>query len=362
MKLLYITNKIAGVGGIQRVLSVKASYLAEYYGYDVTILATNQFDNSKIEYPLSSKVSTLTINPKRSLLFYFFSYKKLIKQVVATEKPDIIIMCDNGIKSFLLPLIVKNIPLIYESHTTQYNVENENKGISRILYRIAARLIRKFDAVVALTKTGAAELNTSNAHVIPNPLWINAVEESALSAKKLVVLGRHNYQKGFDRLFEAWKIVSAKHPDWELEIYGEDNPDYDIKAMAAGLNLERVIFKKPVQDIAAAFSNALINLLPSRYEGFGLVIIEAAAFGVPTVAFNCPVGPGEIITNHKDGLLIPDGDIKAFAEGVCLLIENQLLRKEFGAEARIMSQRYAIAPVMAQWDNLFTSLKRTKIA
>jgi glycosyltransferase involved in cell wall biosynthesis len=360
MKLLYITNKITGVGGIQRVLSVKASYLAE--NYNVTILATNQSGNSKIEYPLSPEVNTLTINPKRSLFFYFLSYKKLIQQAVAQINPDVVVMCDNGIKSFLLPLIIKHVPLVYESHTTKQNALNENKGLANIAYKITARLIRKFDAVVALTKTGAAEFNTFNVHVIPNPLWINAVEESALSAKKLVVLGRHNYQKGFDRLFEAWKIISAKHPDWVIEIYGEDNPDYDIKAMAAGLNLERVIFKKPVQDIAATFSNASINLLPSRYEGFGLVIIEAAAFGVPTVAFNCPVGPGEIITNHKDGLLIPDGDIKAFAKGVCLLIENPPLRKELGAEARIMSQRYAIAPVMAQWDNLFTSLKRTKIA
>lgn len=361
MKLLYITNKIAGVGGIQRVLSVKASYLAEYYGYDVTILATNQFDNSKIEYPLSPKINTITINPKRSLLFYFFSYKKLIKRVIATEKPDVIAMCDNGIKSFLLPLIVKDIPLIYESHTTQYNVENENKGIARIVYKIAARLIRKFDAVVALTKTGAAELNTSNAHVIPNPLWINAVEESALSAKKLVVLGRHNYQKGFDRLFEAWKIVSAKHRDWELEIYGEDNPDYDIKAMAAALSLDRIIFKKPVKDVAVAYADAAINLLPSRYEGFGLVIIEAAAFGVPTVAFDCPVGPGEIITNNKNGLLIPDGDIKAFADAVCRLIADESLRKELGEGAKVMSQRYAIAPVMGQWDRLFKSLKRAEV-
>lgn len=361
MKLLYITNKIAGVGGIQRVLSVKASYLAEHYGYDVTILATNQFGNSKIEYPLSPKVNTITINPKRSLLFYFFSYKKLIQQFAATEKPDVVVMCDNGIKSFLLPLIVKDIPLVYESHTTQYNVENENKGIARIGYKIAARLIRKFDAVVSLTKCGAAELSVLNVYVIPNPLWINADEESSLSAKKLVVLGRHNYQKGFDRLFEAWKIISARHPDWIIEIYGEDNPDYDIKAMAAALSLDRIVFKKTVQDVAIAYADAAINLLPSRYEGFGLVIIEAAAFGVPTVAFDCPVGPREIITTGKDGLLIPDGDIKAFADAVCMLIKDQSFRTELGKGAKVMSQRYAIAPVMEQWDRLFKSLQRTEV-
>ncbi len=74
-----------------------------------------------------------------------------------------------------------------------------------------------------------------------------------------------------------------------------------------------------------------ILALSSRYEGFGLVILEAMACGLPVVSYACPCGPKDIITDGIDGFLVPDGDEIILAERICRLIEDEELRKRMGA-------------------------------
>ncbi len=363
MKLVYITNTISGAGGIQRILAVKANYLVMQKGYDIAIVVTNTKVDEPIYYDFHSDIEIITIEPNRSALYYYMSYKKLMRSALKNLKPDVVIMCDNGLKSFLLPHIArKEYPLVYEMHVSKHILVNSEGVIKRLfrkyfLYRYMSYMAAKYDRFVVLTSSGAKEWQLNNIEIIPNPLWFTPNVVSKVSNKIAIAVGRHVYEKGYDRMLEAWKIVSDKHPDWILKIYGEVNEECNLKALSERFNItETVQFCNPQKDIELAYSEASINLLTSRYEGFGLVLLEAAACGVPSVAFDCPVGPKSIIINGKDGFLIKDGNVKAFALAVEKLIEDEELRKKMGRDAKQKAKTFVIEPIMEKWDELFKSL------
>ena len=97
-------------------------------------------------------------------------------------------------------------------------------------------------------------------------------------------------------------------------------------------------------------------LLTSLYEPFGLVMPEAMSYGLPVVAFDCPYGPSDIITDGVDGFLIKDRSIEGFADRVCQLIEDEDLRRRMGAAGVQSSQRYSAENIMPMWKELFLSL------
>ncbi|AXG74936.1 glycosyltransferase family 4 protein [Flavobacterium arcticum] len=364
MKLLYIITNISGAGGMERILLLKSGYLAEHYSYDIHILITNPVD-VPIHYKIHEGIKLHTIAPiKSNTLSYYISYKKLINEAVTEITPDVVIMCDNGLKSFLLPFIIKRkLPLVYERHVTKYKKEKPDKSRLASLFKDNIKSIfmdfcaKRYHKFIAVTTDGAQEWESKNVEVIPNPLWLITDKSADLQSKRLISIGRHDYQKGYDRLFVIWKRIVEKYPDWQLDIYGSSNSAYDIMSMAKKQGITTGInFYNPVADIESVYRNASGCLMASRYEGFGMVLLEAAACGVPSVAFDCPVGPKDIITNGKDGFLIKDGDVKAFVSAVGKLIEDEELRKEIGRNAKQKAKNFAIEPIMEKWDNLFKSL------
>lgn len=362
MKLAYITNTINGAGGIQRILAVKSNYLIKHENYEVTIIVTNATEEP-IYYTFHPLIKIITINPDRSALHYYNSYKKLINKTLVAIQPDVVSVCDNGLKSYLLPYITsKKYPMVYELHVPKHIQQKQNIGINirlkqYVMHKLMGHLAKGFEKFVVLTKQGLQEWNLNSIEVIPNPLWLHTDAVSSLTNKIAIAVGRHVYEKGYDRMLEAWKIIMESQPGWILKIYGEANKEYNVLLMAKSLGIsDSVQFMTAQDNIEAAYNEASIHLLTSRYEGFGLVLLEAAAYGVPSVAFDCPVGPKDIITHGKDGYLIENGDISAFAEAVINLIENNTLRQNMGNNAKEKAEIFAIEPIMEKWDRLFKSL------
>jgi glycosyltransferase involved in cell wall biosynthesis len=365
MRLLYIANTLSGAGGLQRILLLKAGYLAEYMGYDVTIITTGNKSDEEIFYPVSSKLKFTTIKPdKANMLSYLTSYVKLLSNNINALNPDVVIMCDNGLKSFLLPFILnKKFKLVYERHVTKF-IEDKAKTFrllsatfSKLVYKFMDYSAAKFDEFIVVTQQGKNEWGSKNLAVIPNPLWFSSDVVSSLTNKRVIAVGRHAYEKGYDRMFAAWKQVIKKYPEWMLDIYGDDNPEYDIRQLARDTGVETSVnFILPTKNIIGAYINSSICLMTSRYEGFGMVLLEAMACGVPCVAFNCPVGPSDIISNTIDGVLVKDGNIEDLVKSVLLLIEDTALRLEMGAKAKKSSEAYNLDVIMQQWDVVFKSL------
>ncbi len=362
MKLLYITNGIHGSGGLERVLAVKASYLAEKFNYEVNILTLNS-GGEELFYNFSPKIVLYDIKVSGTPISYFSCYRKGIKEILKKIKPDVISVCDDGLKGMLFPILFgKKIPVIYERHVSK---QVENKSNNTFLKKLELNFkywimnygARKFDKFIVLTNGNLKEWNLTNILVIPNPLPFTTDEKSSLMNKKILSVGKQSFQKGYDRLLKSWEIVYKRYPNWKLEIYGNLEPRLGLENMAKELKVSTsVLFCPPVKDIQSKYKEASIYVMSSRFEGFGMVLIEAMSFGVPCVSFNCPHGPADIIKNGKDGFLIKNGSIKEFAESVIKLIDNKELRTKMGKAAADNVQRFSPKTILKEWDELFKSL------
>lgn len=356
MKILYITNGINGPGGLERVLSIKASYLAEYYKYEVFILSLNGNGNNPF-YTFSDKIKFLNIVVSGNPLKYIFNYIKGVRRTVEYIKPDIVLVCDDGLKGFFIPKILKEkIPIIYERHASiSLNAKNSIKG--KLIILLMKSQVKNFSKFVVLTKSNIKEWKGNNIIAIPNPLSFNCQSDNPLDQKKVIAVGSHSYNKGFDLLLKSWKEINKNHPDWKLTIYGKSDTKKQFIKLARQLEIENtVFFYEPVLDIKQKYLESSIMVLPSRSEGFGMVLIEAMACGVPCVSFDCPSGPRDIISNNIDGFLVPAENIELMIDKILILIKDQQLRLNFGFKARENVKRFDIEVIMKQWDNLYKSL------
>ncbi|WP_395052114.1 glycosyltransferase family 4 protein [Flavobacterium sp.] len=361
-KLLYITNAIKGAAGLERVLAIKTSYLAEQLNYDVHILVLNH-NNASVFYNFSSKISIHDISVTGNSFQYLKKYCKGIQDTISIVKPDVISVCDDGLKAFFLPQIInKKIPIIYERHVSKIIELGLNPSIfklisSKVKFIAMNYLAKSFDKFVVLTNDNMQEWKLDNLIVISNPLSFYPQESSTLQNKKVIAVGKQGVQKGYDRLLNSWQIVNQKHPSWQLSIYGSFETSGDLVSQVKTLQLQNsVSFYEPVKNIEEKFLESSIFAFSSRFEGFGMVLIEAMACGLPCVSFNCPCGPSEIIKNNEDGFLVENGNTTSFAEKLLFLIENESQRIEMGKTAKQNVKRYLPENIMPQWDNLFKEL------
>ncbi|WP_433359167.1 glycosyltransferase family 4 protein [Streptosporangium sp. CA-115845] len=234
--------------------------------------------------------------------------------------------------------------------------------------QLIRRRYGRLDAFVTLTEADRkqyAELLKTDASRrlvrIPNAVPPLAGDVSGLQEKVVIAIGRVVHAKGFDRLVRAWQQVAEAHPDWILRIYGGGTPDREQRLRErieeAGLS-GKIFLMGSSREIGEELAKASIYVVSSRYEGFGMTILEAMSKGVPVVSFDCPHGPREIITHEHDGLLIRSNRAAALAEGVCRLIEDEELRLSLGGNALRTASRYDLDVVGTQWDALLTDLGR----
>ncbi|MCX2679167.1 glycosyltransferase family 4 protein [Galbibacter sp. EGI 63066] len=363
IKILYITNQICGPGGLERVLSVKTSHLIDNFGYEVHILTLNQGAKEHF-YHFHPKIIYHDIRVKGNPLQYLLSYINGVRHSIKTIKPDIISVCDDGLKGFFVPLFTnKPCPMVYERHVSKLieKKNHHNSNGSRLKAKMKYSLMdfgaKHFSKFVVLTKGNKKEWRLNNLHVISNPLPFYPTPSSTLDSKKIITVGKLSPQKGYDILIKSWAKIAHQYPDWKIEIYGQGDDYSMLTELVKKHRLERSFkINKPTQKIEEVYLNASLYVMPSRFEGFGMVLIEAMACGVPCVAFDCPHGPADIIANGEDGILVPNGNIDMLSDKISLLIENDKLRKGMGAKAKQNVRRYQPEQIVKQWDNLFKTL------
>ena len=179
---------------------------------------------------------------------------------------------------------------------------------------------------------------------------------SSSTSKKVIAIGRYTYQKGIDLLLQAWQKVSQRHPDWELQVFGDGARESYLQ-LAENLNISHSChLNPPTNKITDKLIESSIFVLSSRYEGMPMVLGEAMAHGLPPVSFTCPCGPRDIIMDGENGLLVENGNIDQLAEQICYLIEHEDIRKEMGKNAIQNIKRFYIKNIIPYWDEL---LKKT---
>lgn len=380
---MYCTPALYSAGGVERIVSYKASYLAEQLGYDITIIVT-EGKGRECFFPLSDKVRVINFELgfedlwKATFLrkvFLYLSkqrkYKKKLSAELMRIQPDITISMLRREINFLTSL-KDGSKKIGELHVNRANYRNFEANDSNALKRLFAKFwmrslvgkLKSLDQLVVLTdKSKASWPELSNVTVIPDPISMPIIRvkerscKGVRSTKRVVTIGRYVYQKGYDLLLKAWAEVEKHYTDWTLDIYGMgDQTEYRQLMADLCIDVDRCHLNGPVDDVGEVYKDSSIFVLSSRFEGFGLVLVEAMACGLSVVSFDCPAGPDEIITDGYDGLLAPSGDVKFLAQKLMLLMADEKLRTRLSQNARQSAQRYEMYSIAGKWVDLFNKL------
>jgi glycosyltransferase involved in cell wall biosynthesis len=230
---------------------------------------------------------------------------------------------------------------------------------------LAADVRRRYedlDALVVLTDGDRAdyrELGGLRVERIPNPTPPVDGEVSALDAPVVVAAGRLTSQKGFDLLIPAFAPVARRHPEWTLRIYGGGPERASLQAQIEAEGMAgRIELMGPTRQLGQALAEASLFVLSSRFEGFGLVILEAMSVGLPVVSFDCPRGPGEIITTGRDGTVVPPEDVPGLSAALEELVADPARRRDYGAAALETAAAYDQAEIGALWEALLLALQQ----
>ncbi|EAI4304502.1 glycosyltransferase family 4 protein [Campylobacter lari] len=351
MKILLLIGDITIGGGAERVVVNLANALFEL-GYDVKIfsfykqgvdVAYKLNDNIKIDY-LYSKSRT---DIKKEKLFYKLYYKHYEGFLLKQRYKDVDVMIFNNCPHF---------PFFKNKNTKYINfIHNHFKK-----YRFKNNY---FDTLVVLSAKQIDQWRRyhKNVWVIPNFLPCISNIDSILTQKNILSIGRMtaNDEKGFFRLIEIWKLVqkNVKYKEWTLTIVGEGEFKDTIENKIKEYKLENsIILKSFTKDIEKEYLNASVYIMTSKWEGFPMVLVEVSSYGVPLISFDINTGPSDIIENGKNGYLIEDGNLQEFTNKLCLLMDDENLRKQMGQRAKEnISHNFSKEKVIQKWQELLNS-------
>ena len=344
----FLIMDIGNGGGTERVTTLLANKLA-LEDYQVSIISCREGKRS--HFFLEDMVSLCSLEGEKisnGLKRKILCINKL-KKIIREQKIQTMIAVDVALYAYLWPLQMQNLcRCIAWEHFNYYISVNTMAKLGRTL---AAKFANH---IVVLGQNDLKNYQEhyktiKNISCIYNPISIQAKEKADLNQKTIVSAGRFEYQKGFDLLIQIWEKVEKKNQDWVLKIYGDGSLKNELEKMIVEKNLHNIYLCGYADNIEKVYSEASVFALSSRYEGFGLVLLEAQATGLPCISFNCKEGPREIIKNGVNGFLIEEGNLDAYAEGLLKLMEDIELRKKFAEEAGNDLKKYEIDDIIKSW-------------
>lgn len=376
MKIIYCTHSTYNPGGMERVLFNKVKFLAEFMRWNISIVTTDQNGRKPFySYPMEVRMIDLGINYSEDNIKGAFGkitgylkkrikHKRLLTELLMREKADIVVSLYPSESSFI-PDIKDGSKKVLEIHYCKFfRLQYGRTGILGLIDRLRTkqdeRIVSRFDRFVVLTNEDKGYWgNIPNIVVIPNAAMLVGNKYSDVTEKRVIAVGRLDYQKGFDRLIKAWKMVrqSGRFNDWKLDIFGQGEWKDMLNRMIDDYGIAGTAFiNAPTKQIGDEYAKSSMLVMSSNYEGFPMVMIEAMACGLPVVSFDFKCGPKDIIDDGKNGIIVHDGDIEGLANAMMKLMDNLTLRRTMSENAKKVVDTYSEENVMKQWLDLFASL------
>jgi glycosyltransferase involved in cell wall biosynthesis len=229
-----------------------------------------------------------------------------------------------------------------------------------------ARHYPRLDLVTALTQGSAEEYADllgprARVELMPNGVVTGAAHRADPSARVVVAAGRLGKRKGFDRLLPAWARIAPEFPDWRLAIFGGGPHGRRLKRLADELGVaDSAHFPGNSPRLPEELAKASLFVMTSRREGFPMVLLEAMSVGLPVVAYDCPTGPRDIVTDGVDGYVVPDGDSEQLAATMAELMDDEDARARFGAAALEKAAAFDMSVIASRWESLLEELAAAK--
>lgn len=369
-RLTIVIHSLFG-GGSEHAAAAMANYWAEA-GRDVVLVTLDSVENDQIA--LSPKVERIALGVMSESSGVWSAIKanqwriQTLREALVQSAPErVISLTDRTNILTLLAARGTNLKVFVSERTDirHHRLERVWKWLRKRTYPGACSIVVQTEAVREAMKPIARH---TPIRVIPNSVSTTATppEKSTLDlpAKDrnwFIGVGRLSYEKGFDRLIDAFAQITEQCPDWNLLIIGDgpEKPNLQNTADKHG-STERITFPGWIESPWSVIPQAIpptasIAVLPSRYEGFPNALLEAMSQGIAPIAFDCESGPSEIIHHDKNGLLVPQGNIPELAIAMQSLAQDNALRTRLAATARDVTNRFSLERIFALWEDVLSN-------
>jgi glycosyltransferase involved in cell wall biosynthesis len=374
-KIFYLTPTLSSPAGMERVLHNKVLWLVKQARYDITIITTDQ-GQSPTFYPFPHEVTIIDLDinyssdyslpPLKRLISLHKKrrlHKKRLSELLFKDRPDITIALYPSEVS-VVPKILDGSKKILEFHSNRgFRLNQGFKGLHLLVAKYRCWkdtiLARRFDRCIVLTQEAADQWSDlDNIEVIPNSVTTIPDISADVDTHRIIAVGRLIYEKGFDRLLQAWALIPDDiKGDWKLNIFGDGVLREQLNGMISGLGLEASTeICRPTKEIFNEYAHSAFLVMSSRSEGFGMVMLEAMSCGLPVVSFDFMSGPREILKDGINGIIVKDGDIDALAQTMRRLIEDRALRNELASHSKDVLITFSEDRIMNMWETCFNEI------
>ena len=369
MRIVYFFRSLAVWGGIERIIVDKAGWLAGQEGCQVSIVTCDQGAH-EVPYELADGVTLCDLDVRLHRQYRYGGCRRLwerwrlerllarrLRQKIEELQADVVVCVATSYAATVLRAVGDRVPVVVESHSVYRQMFGQGAlGGTYNDWRLR-RQLKRARMVVTLTEDDARDWRRLLPEVrcIPNMVEQNPTGRTGDAAtRRVIFVGRFDYQKRAEMAVELWQRVGPRHPGWQLHVYGDGERQEAVAEVARGV--EGVTLHKPTASIFEAYCDSAFLILTSLYEPFGLVMAEAMSCGLPVVAFDCPYGPRTIVEDGRNGFLVEEGDMQGFADKMSRLMDDEALCRRMGCAAVGSVRRFSADEVMPQWLTLFREL------
>lgn len=358
-KVCFFIGNMSRSGGTERVLSVIANGLSER-GFSVFIMSL--WGDGKSFFSLKDEIKLYWIEQgfKGTGITGIIGRLRYLNGILRKEKAEILVDVDIilGCYSFFLKKWMPELRWVSWEHFNYYHHFKKNHFLRKIIKRAAGRYS---DQIVVLTEE---DRTSYEKHLKPrcgirciyNPVPYEGTFAKEDEKARILAAGRLTGEKGFESLIHSWRRLEDAYPEWEVVVAGEGEDRKKLEKAIRVSGLKRLYLAGNVPDIERYYQEAAFFVLPSKSEGFGMVLVEAMCFSNPVVSYACGAGPKKIVLDGKNGFLVEPGNVEQFAGRMEALMSDAQLRKKMGNTARKSVVRFEKEKILGQWERLLNRM------